>query len=81
MLFSDDAIWDMNSWKVGVIHKEGVGQQFTSLMLMVALKDSGLSGILQLFSKDTDLGISMQKQDRWICISLDSNNFPFGPWT
>jgi hypothetical protein len=50
-------------------------------MLMVALKDSGLSGILQLFSKDTDLGISMQKQAMWICVSLDSNNFPWGPWT
>ncbi len=70
-----------NSRKVGVIHEEGVGQQLTSLMLMVALKGSGLSGMLQLFSKDTDLGISMQKQARWICLSLDSNNFPWGPWT
>ncbi len=72
-------IW--NSLKVGVIHKEGVGQQFTSLMLMVALKDSGFSGMLQLFSKDTDLGTSMQKQARWICLSLDSNNCLWGPWT
>ncbi len=52
-------IW--NSWKVAVIHKEGVGQWFTSSMLMVALKDLGFLACCNCLPKIQILVISLQK--------------------